>query len=65
MLRAVAALFKVSTKNLHLGTFSKPRPCAPLVMIDEETFVHALLGNFSLFFLVLSLNFLSKNLPSI
>jgi hypothetical protein len=42
----------------HLGTFS--RPCAPLVMIDEETFVHALLGNFLLFFLVLSLNFLIK-----
>jgi hypothetical protein len=45
----------------HLGTFSKPRPCAPLVMIDDETFVHALLGNFLLFFSVLSLIFLIKN----
>jgi hypothetical protein len=46
----------------HLGTFSKPRPYAPLVMIDEETLVHALLGNFLLFFLVLSLNsFIKKS----
>jgi hypothetical protein len=47
MLRDVAALFKVSTKNFHIWELSQnPDHVPPLVMIDEETFVHALWGKF-------------------